>query len=211
MPYSGKLPSNASKDAKYGLRLDGRIKLEFDLGNGEETLLTTDDHPDLVAMVRMVKETFDEPAGGVFYLNEHHHVLVKAAGQTWYAGEYHRMLTFEFEGRTIGPVPSAGAKAGDPWNGPHVGINYTLSADGKDVYFKRTVRKGVTKKELLSRYADASVVALLARPVKLQGGRMYINEARALFTPVLRDSVWTHVYLGTVAPEHWFPAPETDE
>ncbi len=209
LPYAGKVPSNVSKEAKYTCRLDGRITLQFDLGNGEETLLTSSDHPELVAMVQMVKEHFDEPPAGVFYINEHHHVLVKAAGGTWYAGTYAPLLIFEFEGRLIGPEPPTGARAGDPWHGPHVGINYTLTADGKDVYYKRTVRKGVEKKERLSAYADASVVARLARPIKQQGGRLYINEARALFTPVLTTSGLTYVYLGTIAAQDWFPAPET--
>jgi hypothetical protein len=207
LPYPGKEPSNMSKDAKYGCRLDGRIKLEFDLGDGDETLLTTDEHPELVEMVKMVKGHFGEPLGGVFYVNEYGHVLVKAAGETWYAGEYHRLLEFEFEGRLIGPRPEEGAKTGDPWRGPHVGIRYTLTPDGRNVYFKRPVRKGVLRKELLSSYADASVVTSLARLVKQQGGRLYINEARVLFTPVTKEGKVSYVYLGTVAPEHWFPAP----
>ncbi len=69
-------------------------------------------------------------------------------------------------------------------------------------------RKGVEKKERLSSYADASVVSRLARPIKQQGGRLYINEARALFTPVAASSGLTYVYLGTVAAQDWFPAPE---
>lgn len=206
--YPGKEPSNVSKDAKYTCGLNGEIRLMFDLGNREETLLTTNAHPDLVKMVRTCKEHFGESPAGVFYINEYGHVLVKADGGTWYAGTYGRFLEFTFEGRLLGPKPEPGLTPGDRWSGPHVGINYTLTADGRDVYYKRSTRPGVVRKELLSDYIDPAPVVRKARPVKQQGGRLYINEARALFTPVPDGRSVAYTYLGTVAPHEWFPAPE---
>lgn len=207
VPYPGNEPSNVSKDAKYSCGLDGKVRLLFDLGNREETLLTTDAHPALVAMVRACKEHHGEPPGGVFYINEYGHVLVKAAGKTWYAGEYHELLEFVFEGRLIGPRPDPSLRPGEPWPGPHVGISYTFTADGRDVYYKRTSRPGVLRKELLSDYVDPAPVVRMARPAKQQGGRLYINEARTLFTPVSDGRSVRYTYLGTVQPQEWFPAP----
>lgn len=209
--YSWNVPSNVSKDARYTCGLDGTIRLVFDLGNREETLLTTDQHPELVAMVQACKHHFGESPAGVFYINEYGHVLVKAADKTWYSGHYHELLEFEFEGRTIGPKPAPGLKAGDRWNGPHVGINYKLAADGRDIYFRRPTRPGVLRKEVLSDYVDPAPVLRLARPVKLQGGRLYLNEARALFTPIPDGGNVAYTYLGSVEPHEWFPAPNLSE
>lgn len=211
LPYPGKEPSNISRDAKYTCGLDGKVRLLFDLGDREETLLTTDAHPDLVTMVRACKEHFGESPAGVFYINEYGHVLVKADGGTWYAGNHHQFLEFEFEGRLIGPRPAPDLRHGEPWSGPHVGINYTLTADGRDVYYKRPVRPGVVRKELLSDYVDPAAVIRMARPVKQQGGRLYINEAQALFTPVMNDRRVEYTYLGTVEPDEWFPEPVLPE
>lgn len=208
MPYPGKEPSNVSKDAKYTCGLDRRVRLLYDLGNREETLLTTDAHPQLVDMVRAVKDHFGESPAGVFYINEYGHVLVKASGKTWYAGRYGSFLEFEFEGHVIGPVPDPALKPGDPWTGPHVGINYTLSANGNDIYYKHATRPGVVRKELLSDFVDPATITRIARSVKNQGGRLYINEARALFTPVTAGRTLSYVYLGAVETHQWFPEPK---
>jgi hypothetical protein len=209
--YPGNIPARVSRDAKYTCGLDGAIRLLFHLGNREETLLTTDQHPKLVKMVRAVKEAKGESPAGVFYINEYGHVLVKAAGETWYAGTYAEHLDFGFEGKTIGPRAPKDARSGDIWNGPHVGISYTLTADGRDIYYKRTVRPGVERPELLSDYADAKIVTALARPVKQQGGRLYINEAGVLFTPTQGDRQLVYRYLGTIDLAHWFPAPDVTQ
>jgi hypothetical protein len=209
--YSGNIPANVSKDAKYSCGLDGVIRLLFHLGNREETLLTTDQHPKLVDMVRAVKEAKGESPAGIFYINEYGHVLVKAAGETWYAGTYAEHLAFEFERETIGPWAPKDARSGDVWNGPHVGISYTLTADGRDIYYKRTVRPGVRRKELLSDYADAKIVTDLARPIRQQGGRLYINEAGVLFTPTQGDGQLVYRFLGIIDLAHWFPAPDVTQ
>jgi hypothetical protein len=209
--YPGNIPARVSKDAKYTCGLDGAIRLLFHLGNREETLLTTDQHPKLVEMVRAVKEAKGESPAGVFYINEYGHVLVKAAGETWYAGTYAEYLAFEFEGETIGPWAPKDARSGDVWNGPHVGISYTLTADGRDIYYKRTVRPGVRRKELLSDYADAKIVTDLARPIRQQGGRLYINEAGVLFTPTQGDGQLVYRFLGIIDLAHWFPAPDVTQ
>jgi len=105
---------------------------------------------------------------------QYSHVLVKAAGGTWYAGTYTEQLGFEFEKQVFGPRAPKGTKQGDIWTGPHVGILYRLTADERDIYYKRTVRPGVERKELLSDHADATIVTDIARRMKQQGGRLYI-------------------------------------
>ena len=119
-----------------------------------------------------------------------------------------RLLIFEFEGRLIGPeLP--GARAGDPWHGPHVGINYTLTADGKDVYYKRTVRKAVERKERPSSDAErpSSPGWLGPSSSKAEGCTSTRHGRCSRLLPLQQAS--PNVYLGTIAAQDWFPAPET--
>src|SRR4051812_34795075 len=88
--YPGYQPSNVSKDARYTLAIDGHIRVQVELGDGEYSLLSTVAHPDLVTMVRTAKAAVGETEAGVFYINEFGHVLVKAGGRTLYAGKYGR-------------------------------------------------------------------------------------------------------------------------
>ena len=64
--YTGNVPSNVSRDAKYSIVHGSggmEIRLIFELSDGERALVTTRQHPKLVAMVNAVKEEHAERRG----------------------------------------------------------------------------------------------------------------------------------------------------
>lgn len=200
-------PSAVKTDGKYRVTSDGQVRLVYTLDRQERALLTTQDHPGLVAMVQSVKRAHGDQPSGVFYINEWRHVLVKAGGGTWFAGRYETLLQFDFDGRTISAIAPIELDSGDAWDGPRVGIKYTLVASGEDVYCKRMVGPQVERKETLSDHIDgaADIVRQWSKH-KGGGGGIYINEAREIFAP--RGEGWT--YLGRAATHEWFPEPAVD-
>jgi hypothetical protein len=81
-------------------------------------------------MVNRVKTELRGTAGGAFYINEFHHVLVPSddSGPCYYAGTYHELLEFDYEGQIVSPEPPLDLTRGKPWPGPHAGIAYVLIA-----------------------------------------------------------------------------------
>jgi hypothetical protein len=201
-------PSSVKSDGKYRVTADGQIRLIFTLNREERALLTTDKHEDLVSRVAAVKKRHGDQPSGVFYINEWRHVLVKAGGGTWYAGRYEPLLEFDFDGQDISARAPAQLEPGDRWDGPRVGIKYTMTADGDDIYCKRMVRPQVERTERLSAYLGGSdqIVRSWSRH-KPRGGGVYINEARELFAPV--NEGW--IYLGRAGAHEWFPEPSVDD
>src|SRR4051812_36466770 len=132
-------PSSVKTDGKYRVTADGQVRLIHTIDRVERALLTTDRHPELVAMVGEVKKAHGEPPSGVFYINEWRHVLVKAAGETWFAGRYESLLQFDLDGETISARAPEGLQPGDSWSGPRVGVRYTLASSGDDVYCRRRI------------------------------------------------------------------------
>ena len=131
--YRGHVPSNVSKDAKYTVTASGEVRLTYRIDARTKELLTTGEHPQLVEMVNAVKSNMGRQSGGVFYINEWRHVLVKAGGGTWFAGTYEPDLKFDLDGGTVSGRASSSLSPGDPWTGVRVGIKYTLNAAGDDV------------------------------------------------------------------------------
>ena len=214
--YLGNVPSNVNKTAKYsvvnaaGNSAGMEIRLVYLLGQREKTLVTTRSHTELVTMVNAVKKEHGGSDGGAFYINEYGHVLVPAGDDCHCAGKYDRYLEFEFEGLKISPKPPEDAKPGDPWKGPQVGIRHTLAAGGVDIRYKSETRPGVEKDICLSDFCGSPAAKRLAGRLAdikgRSGGRIYINEARAFFTPTAADSN-EFVYLGSLDEDEWFPAP----
>lgn len=209
-PYPWLEPSVINKDAKYRVTADGAIRLIFPIDRRERELLTTHAHPELVEKVAAVKAAHGEPPSGVFYLNEWRHLLVKAGGGTWFAGRYERQLDFDLDGKSVSTMAPAGLEPGQPWKGPHVGVRYTLAASGDDVYCRRRVTATRERDEYLSDYVP-SAVELVRQWAKIRpgGGRLYINEARELFTPAGAAGVFT--YVGRAPLDRWFPEPQVDQ
>lgn len=217
--YRGYAPSNVARDAKYSIRhdLDGEMKvhLVYRSGHRERALLSTDLHLPLVHMVNDVKIEVQGAAGGVFYINEWGHVLVKTADrECYYAGTYSDPMAFFYDDREVSSNPPAGLESGELWPGPHAGIRYILSADGSDIYFQHEERPRRYTRHFLSEETSplTEVRALVERlkPHKPPGGgRIYINEARQFFAP-RADEVGDleYVYLGYLSEDDpWFPEP----
>ena len=217
--FAGNCPKNVSRDAKYSVRYGPEgpvVGLLYRNANGEQWHPTSEDHPDLVAMVNAVKLFAGGTQNGPFYINEHAQVIVPAGpGAHYYlAGEYGGLVEFEFEGNILSgrgvDLDGTPFEPGDLWTGPHPGIPYVLKAGGEDVYYESIPRPQVTKRELLSAYVgpdDAKAFARRVQGVKgLQGGRFYINEWREIFAPLNDSAGLRYVYVGHLElDEPWFP------
>jgi hypothetical protein len=218
--FPGNCPKNVSKDAKYRVRTrEGKIgvELQYEADETEKWCLTTHEHPDLIDMVTDVKTTHGTNGRGAFYINEYQHVLVPIAetGVYYYAGRYDKPLRFYFEGKCISgePVDFNGnpMNLGDRWIGPHAGIPYILSANGNDIYYRTEPRPRVTKDILLSSKRGKTVAAQIARMLSVLkgpgGGRFYVNEFGAVFSPVTGEEGLNYVYFGKIDMNSWFPDP----
>ncbi len=211
--YSGNSPSNVSKEMKYSVKRspDGwEIRVIHRLSAEEKALVTTADHPRLVELVNSVKEDHQGAPGGAFYIDEYRHVLIPTDGGCMFAGYYDQDLLFRFEGQEIGPRPPAGLEPDEAWPGPRVGIPYTLSADGRDIWYKAETGPSVVVERRLSKETGAAAAARLAgrlARIKPTGGKIYINEAQEFFAPIERGGEWVAVYLGSLGGDDWFADP----
>jgi hypothetical protein len=235
--YSGLWPSNVGRAAKYAVRhVEGEWKVTviYESGVGERFLAVDGDQAELVAKVNHIKETCSGSPGGVFYLNEFRHILVPVPhgaedgtnAHVYCAGRFDSLLSFHFEGVALDTVPirkdGTHMEPGEEWIGPRPGVAYKLAAGGNDIYFESPglsegdqpkVRPGVTRKVQLSRvHGNKNQVAMACAPVKKirghQGGRFYVNEHGAMFTPTTKESgEINYIYCGRIDPECWFPEP----
>jgi hypothetical protein len=214
--YPGYAPSNVSKDAKYSVRQGGAgkwtVHLTYRLDHSTRELLTTDAHPELVRMVNRVKLEITGKEGGAFYINEHCHVVVPDAQGALYAGSYAKELRFDFEGSTLGPRPPTGVQPGDEWSGPHVGIRYTLTASNDDIYYEHKLTPTRIERVHLSSEVGKPAARSLAKRLALHkgtgGGRIYVNEQCEFFAPINTGDGLPFAYLGHLADDAWFSAPE---
>ncbi len=232
--YRGQWPQNVNKTAKYAVRIvDGKWKVtvSYDLGEGLMFLAVESGGTDIADRVNKIKSAIEGQEGGVFYINEYQHLIVPVArnGSSHYysGGKVEANFVFEFEGKqlTSKPVGLEGKplNPGDTWVGPRPSIPYVLSAGGKDIYFESPaltdttppeIRQGVTRKVQLSKVLkDKSAVTSALRQIwnvrGHQGGRFYVNEQRAIFTPVDKGdgNGLNYVYCGQVDLDAWFPEP----
>ena len=220
--YRGNCPANVAKDAKYTVR-SGKtgpvVALTFNTGDDERWYMTTESHPELVAMVNAVKTAHGSAPNGSFYINEYNQVIVPVVGSSDYflAGTYDNRLRFEFEGKTLSGEPfdweGNPLSPGAAWTGPHPGIPYVLAAGGADIYYDCIPRPNVTKRVKLSKAVDpptANEVAGMIREHKgYSGGRFYVNEFRSIFAPIQEGYDWQYIYVGELDLSKWFPKPGT--
>lgn len=236
--YRGLWPQVVGKLAKYAIRFDEgewKISVWYDAGGGLRYLAVEGDDADLVLRINKLKEEFNGSPGGAFYINEYRHVLVPVDGTSesgtsvhyYYAGRYERDFCFGFEGRklTTQPVDLDGNQLvpGSRWIGPRPGIPYVLAAGGGDIYFETpaltdddppSIRQRMIRKVQLSKILrDRTLLKRALSPVYdvrgHQGGRFYVNEHGAIFTPVgANDGNGNdYIYCGTIDREAWFPEP----
>jgi hypothetical protein len=167
-------------------------------------------------MVDKVKSEF-RSLHGAFYINEYKQVLVPTAASDDYylAGRYEQPLRFEFEGKILSgeAIDFEGNPlvSGDTWTGPHPGIPYVLTAGGNDIRYTIEPRPNVTKHVKLSEAIGAEAARTVAARIRsvrgFQSGRFYVNEFRAMFTPIQEGQDWRYVYVGQLDLAAWFPEP----
>lgn len=236
--YCGVWPQNVSRLAKYAVRFVDdawKITVLYEVGEGQRYLAVEGGGSELAGKINAVKTALRNERGGAFYVNEYRHVIVPvrvdtssgAGAHYYYAGRLDGDFHFEFEGQllTTRPVHPDGRSlnAGERWVGPRPGIPYVLAAGGADVCYETpalteddppAVRPGMTRKVRLSKMlSDKELVARAVRPVANvrghQGGRFYVNEHGAMFTPVDAGggNGLDFIYCGQIDPKAWFPEP----
>jgi hypothetical protein len=237
--YPGLWPQNVSRLAKYALRVidgDWKITVLYDVGEGLRYLAVEGGSQDLIERLNSIKTTFQDHPGGAFYVNEYRHVLVPVrapAAETgvrvhyYCAARLNGEFRFEYEGR---PLTTRAVQEGIPlnpgarWVGPRPGIPYVLTAGGRDIYYETpaltdaetpSVRPMTTRRVELSKVLGNKGSALkAASPIASlrgdQGGRFYVNEHGAMFTPVAAGdgNGLDYLYCGQVDFGNWFPEPK---
>jgi len=238
--YRGVWPQNVSKLAKYALRLvdrDWKVTVQYEVEQGLTFLAVEDRDTELVTRINALRRAVGSQPGGPFYINEYHHVIVPVKAKDgigtgsvyYYAGIHDEEFTFEFEGSalTTRPVARSGAplQPGDRWIGPRPGIPYVLAAGGEDIYYETPaltdgdpaeVRPNMTRKVQLSRVlGDKAAVGRATQPIAAvrgyMGGRFYVNEHSAIFTPVGAGdgNGLDYIYCGQLDRGVWFPEPSS--
>jgi len=235
--YRGQWPQNISKTAKYAVRIDDgkwKITVSYDLGDGLIFLAVEGGNTDIAERVNSIKKSLVGQEGGVFYINEYRHLIVPVSkgGSSYYyfGGTVHCDFQFDFEGKKLSSKPQnfdgSPLVPGDQWVGPRPAIPYILAAGGRDIYFESPaltdttppeVRHGVRRKVQLSKVLkDRSLLTKALQPIyKVKGelgGRFYVNEHLAIFTPIDKGegNGLTYIYCGQVDLNAWFPEPKTE-
>lgn len=235
--YRGLWPQNVSRLAKYRVSFESgvwKVSVQYDAGDGLRYLAVENNQRDIVDRINAIKTSLRSTPGGVFYVNEFRHVLVPVAGTAetsnslyYTAGRLEQDFAFQFEGKplTSRPVDAQGQplKAGDKWIGPRPGIPYVLKAGGADIYYETPaltdqdppeVRPNLTRRVELSKFLrDKPTLTRAVQPVAAvrgyQGGRFYVNEHGAMFTPVSGSdgNGLDYIYCGQINREAWFKEP----
>ena len=235
--YRGLWPQNVNKLAKYTVGfVDGqwRVTVGYDVGDGLRFLAVEGGETGLASLVNEVKKAVVNQLGGAFYINEFRHVLVPVkngnTSEYYYAGPAEVDFVFDFEGKplTTRAVNGDGHALlrGEKWYGPRPGIPYVLAAGGGDIYYETpaltdgdppAVRPNMKRKVQLSKVLqNPGAVARATQPVAAvrghQGGRFYVNEHGAIFTPVSAGdgNGLDYVYCGQIDRTAWFPEPLVD-
>ncbi len=233
--YKGLWPKNVSKTAKYRvMRIDDEWKITviFDLGNGLQFLAMENNNTDIVDKVNKVKRisALGGQEGGSFYINEYKHLIVPVkkddSSHYYLVDKVETNFTFMFEGKqlTTRPIRLDGTPLipGDLWEGPRPGIPYILAAGGNDIYYQTpaltdetppSIRPNIKKKVFLTKVleneAASKTIRLVSRFRGSQGGRFYVNEHKAIFTPVDKEdgNGLVYIYCGQIDLDFWFPEP----
>ena len=234
--YRGVWPQNVARLAKFGVKsIDGiwKVAVLFESGQGLQYLAVEGGAPGIAEAVNAVKLAFHDTPGGAFYVNEYRHIIVPVRSESvtgsdyYYAGGLDVDFQFEFEGQplTTRPVNPDGTPLtpGDRWVGPRPGIPYVLAAGGGDIYYETpaltdtnppavipsTKRKVLLSKVIWNKALVAKAVQPIAKFRGHLGGRFYVNEHGALFTPVDAGdgNGLEFIYCGQIQKSAWFPEP----
>jgi hypothetical protein len=208
------------------------MQFDFSTASGERFLAVEGGDQGLAERINELKIALVGQGGGAFYVNEYKHVIVPVTrdgtSHYFYCGTLQGEFRFEYEGRLITsrPVGQSGVplKPGERWIGPRPGIPYILAAGGGDIYFKTpsltdtdppSVKQGVERKVQLSKVLNnkAAILRIVAPIVALkghEGGRFYVNEHGAIFTPLDKGdgNGLDYYYCGNIDRSAWFPEPK---
>ena len=121
-------------------------------------------------------------------------------------------LEFENNGGIVSPRAPDGLLPGATWHGPHVGVRYVLTADGRDVKYIAHLGNNLMCKVCLSDEigieAAARLASRLAHIMGTTGGRFYVNERGEMFSPGRADDGFSPIYLGHLDGDQWFSPPD---
>lgn len=239
--YRGQWPQVIARLSKYAVRrVDGewRITVLYDAGEGLRYLAVAGGASELAERINRVKQEAGGQPGGTFYINEYRHVITPIGGRDgegpralyYYVTKSFEDFVFDFEGvplttRAEGAAGNA-LRPGDRWHGPRPGIPYVLAAGGKDIYYETpalteddppSVRHRMTRRVQLSRVLrNPEALFAAVKSIRSQrgsaGGRFYVNEHNAIFTPVTADdgNGLDYIYCGQIDRNAWFPEPQVD-
>lgn len=235
--YRGVWPQNVSKLAKYIVRSvkgEWKVTVLYEAGEGLRHLAVEGGEASLITDINAVKAAVGERPGGPFYVNEYRHVIVpvKSDGESgtgshyYYACRLNGNFLFEFEEKPLSTSPirpdGTALKPGDHWVGPRPGIPYVLAAGAGDIYYEMpaltdanppAVRPNMTRRVRLSKVLGQTQATQAVRPIATVrghlGGRFYVNEHGAIFTPVGAGDGNGHdyIYCGQIDLALWFPEP----
>ena len=215
--YEGNWPSNVNKDAKYSVKSEeGKhvIEVKYRSKTGENWYPTNANHDELVAMINRIKVAVNGVPGGPFYITEFQQVIVPVGSPVkyYYAGPYTTPLEFDIEGHRLSgrayDLEGGPLCPGAIWEGIHQGIPYKVSPKG-DIYYENEIRPKVKKEvwlgdsvgEQRARQMASKLMTLMGG---FEGGRIYVNEFRQLFTGM------PYKYLGELQDDDpWFPRPHS--
>jgi len=239
--YRGVWPQNVSKLAKYAVRFidgDWKITVLYEAGEGLQYLAVEGGGANLASLINTLKTALREQPGGAFYVNEYRHVIVPVKGNAssgvgshyYFAGRLEDDLQFEFEGQPLTTKPThpdgTALTVGESWVGPRPGIPYVLAAGGADIYYETpaltdddppAIRPSMTRRVQLSKILkDKDKLAYAIRPIANlrghKGGRFYVNEHGAIFSPIGAGdgNGIDYIYCGKINLYTWFPEPKVD-
>jgi serine/threonine protein kinase len=205
VPYDGNAWLAPGRLRRYRVGLDRSVRAVVVRGGGEH-LLVADDIPGLVEAVNVGKRAGHQSDGGSFVINEHGHVLVPTGGGVFCVGTLDGSPVFRQGDLVLTPEPD-GLQPGDVWTGLLAGLRYRLKAGGDDIEYERLDGRLVRLSDVLGAAAARSMASEFAR-IKVGGGRLYVNEAGAVTSPMQRGQTWMDVLVGRIDPARWFPAPQ---
>jgi hypothetical protein len=232
--YRGLWPQVIGKLAKYSVRfVDGawKISVMYEVGEGLLALAVEGAGNAAADQINAAKQRLQGQPGGTFYVNEYRHIIVpinaKGGVVYHYVGRLESDFKFVYNGQQLStkPITPDGKplQPGQAWLGPRPGIPYVLAAGGRDIYYETpaltnddppqlmpmTTRKVQLSKVLKDNTLLGRATGKIAAVKGSQGGRFYVNENCAIFTPHNRGdgNGIEYIYCGMLDLAAWFPEP----
>ena len=224
--YWGNWSKTPGKIAKYSVRkneqTDWAVFIDHIQSEKRDPIEVDTRGADIVERVNKIKRSINGKDGGSFYISEYKRLIIPGKDTFYYPGdEVECNFEFNFDGNrlTNQPINSDGKslKSGDIWYGPRPGMRYYLASGGNDIYYKGPVLTDTTPQRIvqdkfyLSEKIDETLLSKAVQPFLeakgSKGGRFYVNEHCAIFSPVSDDVGLHFEFCGKVDLDAWFPDP----